>query len=224
MKKEELERFSKSYHKHLDRINNAYTEIERLQNELDNDPRKLEIERLEEELRNDPRRLKIQELEKEIYNDPRHTKIYGLKNLLSDYEYKKRNHYILTPEEYAYMQTYPRIVDEKDSYGILIRIGPYIENEEYMPFEEIPENDPNTKVVYLYNDIENVAIQTTVYESDIEEFEKNHKVIYAPESATSFMLIKEFHTLLLETMDPEIAYNTMVEKYNTNNKTRAKKF
>ncbi len=77
---------------------------------------------------------------------------------------------------------------------------------------------------YIYNDIENVVIQTTVYESDIEEFEKNHKVIYAPECATSFILKKEFHTLLLETMDPEIAYNTMVEKYNTNNKTRTKKF
>ena len=224
MKKEELERFKKLYNMNIDRITNAYSEIERLQNELDNDPRKLEIEKLEEELQNDPRRIKIQELSEQLYNDPRNNKIYGLKNLLSDYEIKKRDQYILSLEEYAYIKTFPKIIDAKNTYGILVRFGPFLENKEYLPFEEIPENNPNTKIVYLYTDIENPIIQTSVYDNEINEFELNHKVIHASDTMCHYAIQKEFYTLLLESMDPEIAYKTMVEKYNTNNKTKAKKF
>jgi len=51
---------------------------------------------------------------------------------------------------------------------------------------------------------------------DATTFEKNKKIIHYDDDICHYALQKEFYTLLLKSMDPDIAFNTMTEEYNNN--------
>ncbi len=216
MKEQDLKLFAKEYNKNVNKIKDTYSEISKLRIEIANDSRLSEIRELEEELKKDPRYKRLEELKAEVFNDPRKDKISVLKDQLYFYESERKINPDLTPEEYAFYKTYPRIVDKNDSYGILVRFGPYIQNDEYLPFEDIPDNDPNNKIVYFYADIENFLTEDIVKVEDASTFEINKKVIHYDDDICHYALQQEFYTLLLESMDPDVAFNTMAEKYNNN--------
>ena len=128
MKQETLELFASLYKKNINKIKDAYSEIDALNNEISTDPRQLEIIKSLEEIKKLYKR--IDELKSDLNNDPKVIKIRILEDQLYDYEVKHQLNNELTPEEYSYYKTYPECINAKETYGIYLKTGPFIENEE----------------------------------------------------------------------------------------------
>ncbi|MBR5370205.1 MAG: hypothetical protein IK137_02755 [Bacilli bacterium] len=192
MKKETLNKFREEYTTYLEAANSYFSEIPKLQEELDNDPRAIQIKKLQEELDKDPRTIRLKKLE--------HYK--------SIHEYQKREygHWNYTNSDYAYFET-KSIVIGTDTYGYLMRFGPIDSSKLY------GERSKIGGFIYAYMDIENFNI-TDVKVEDAEEFEKGRIVIIPPSDNLDERIRKEFLIGCI-TMEPEEAAKQLVKKYNT---------
>ena len=190
MKKEDLDKFRKEYSTYVEAVDSGFSEIEKLQKELDEDPRVLQIKKLQEEIKNDPRKQRLKDLIE----------------IQKDYNYQKGSYgyWGYTSSDYAYFASKP-FVNTGDTYGVLLRYGP----RDASTLGRIAQVDG---MIYTYLDVENVDLFDKRVE-DAEAFEKGHIIIPAIGDINEERVKKEFFLGCINN-DPEEVAKQLVKKYS----------
>ena len=212
MKEETLKKFREEYTTYLEAADSNFAEIERLEKEFENDPRVIQIKKLQEEISNDPKTKRLEELKKIKKDLERQKEEYG--------------YWGYSNSDYAYFTTKP-VINEEDAYGVLVRFGPRKLKNLFINVESHTKDgivthpisgdtfsiDDLESTAYTYLEIETFCSHYIVLERDVEEFEKNHKVIHAPSESCEEKIRKEFIIGCALTSQEESAKQLM-KKYN----------